>query len=268
MASFQQYLRQSTNIGMTNPTLVRRIAHEGLTSFQSLLDFDKKSIEALQKACKDTVPEIEADIENGVAGQAEITGVSIPSKCILRLIEACYAAHYYNSIGRTLNAQSLHYDNVLVHFRVERKALDAMKEDQVEPKVPMVNDKDGDRRIINWIPAFQDHCLMCYGALGPLAYIIRETSDVIPEDQDPLAPNCYFGLSGSLVQELVTRIPHTGPIYKSDNSRVFIKISEAVKGTTCESTVKAFARTKNGRKAYLALIANHAGEIKYRSLYK
>ena len=41
-----------------------------------------------------------------------------------------------------------------------------------------------------------------------------------------------------------------------------------MKGTSCESTVKAFSRRKDGRGAYLALISNHAGEVKYRSLYK
>ena len=64
-----------------------------------------------------------------------------------------------------------------------------MKEDQDEPKVPLVLDKDGDRCIINWVPAFVDHCRMCYGALGPVAYILHETSTVPPGIDDPLQTN-------------------------------------------------------------------------------
>ena len=137
-----------------------------------------------------------------------------------------------------------------------------MKEDQADFKVPLVNDKDRDRRIMNWIAAFQDHCNMCFGALGPLAYVIRENATVETEPQDSLEPNSYYGKSRSLAQELIDRIAHTGPIFKSDNGRVFMKICETVKGMSCESTVKAFARTIDGRAAYFALISIHAGEVK------
>ena len=253
---------------MQTQAIVSRIGHEGLNSFDSFLDFDEKSIVALQKACKEDVPAIVADAANNVTAQAAIPGVSIPSKCILRLIEAVHCAHYYKAVGRSFTSDRLHYDNVLAAFKIERQAYEAMKEDQAEPKVSLVNDKDGDRRIINWIAAFQDHCNMCFGAYGPLAYVIRDNATVEPEAQDPLDATSYYGKSGSLAQELVNRIKHNGPIYKSDNGRVFMKICEAVKGTSCESTVKAFTRTKDGRGAYLALISNHAGEVKYRSLLK
>ena len=110
---------------------------------------------------------------------------------------------------------------------------------------------------------------MCYGALGPLAYVIRDEANVEPEAIDTLLDaNSYYGKSGSLIQELINRTEHEEPIYRSDNNRVFVKIAEAVKGTSCESTVKSFARTKDERRAYLALIANHTGEVKYRSLLK
>ena len=98
-------------------------------------------------------------------------------------------------------------------FKTERKAYEAMKDHQSEQKVPMLSDKDGDHKVINWIPAIQDHCLMCFGALRPLAYIIREKSELLPEAEDPLDNTSYYGKSGSLIQELVKRVPHSGPIY-------------------------------------------------------
>ena len=47
-----------------------------------------------------------------------------------------------------------------------------------------------------------------------------------------------------------------------------MKIEKASRGTSVESIVKTFARTKNGRGAYFALIENHAGDQKYRAILK
>ena len=70
------------------------------------------------------------------------------------------------------------------------------------------------------------------------------------------------------MDELIKRLPHTGAIYKNDNKTVYMKIEEAVRGTSVESTVKTFASKRDGRGAFLALIANHAGDTKYRSISK
>ena len=96
MVTFNQYLKQNTCIGMQTNVITTRVNHEGLSTFESLLDFDEKSIKALQTACKEAVPAIMADPANNIAAQAAIPGVSIPSKYILRLTEAVHAAHYYN----------------------------------------------------------------------------------------------------------------------------------------------------------------------------
>ena len=75
-------------------------------------------------------------------------------------------------------------------------------------------------------------------------------------------------MSTCLHEELVARLPHTGPIFKYDNTTVFLKIEKSRGGTSIESTIKSFARTKDGRGTYLAVLANHARETKYRSIMK
>ena len=47
-----------------------------------------------------------------------------------------------------------------------------------------------------------------------------------------------------------------------------MKVEEATHSTSCESTIKAFSRRKDGRGAYLALVSNHAGDVKYRTISK
>ena len=104
--------------------------------------------------------------------------------------------------------------------------------------------------------------------LRPNVAVPPETSDEVGEDTDPLKDVNYYGRSGCLHDELVARLPHTCPIYKNDNGSVYMIVEKAARRTSVESTVKVFARTKDGRGAYQAAIANHAGETKYRSIYK
>ena len=40
-------------------------------------------------------------------------------------------------------------------------------------------------------------------------------------------------------------------------------IAKAVAGTSIESTIKYYPRHKDGRNAFIALIANHGGDTKY-----
>ena len=71
-----------------------------------------------------------------------------------------------------------------------------------------------------------------------------------------------------LLGGLIQCFPHDIPIFKNDNKTVFIMIARAVVGTSVESTIKLFSQRNYGRAAVLALIANHAGDTKYRAIVK
>ena len=43
-ASFKQYLKSANNIKLSSDAAVNRIIYEGLTNYDSLTDFEKKSI--------------------------------------------------------------------------------------------------------------------------------------------------------------------------------------------------------------------------------
>ncbi len=167
---------------------------------------------------------------------------------------------------------NMHYGNVLHNFKVEYEAYTALKDEEA-PKAPNVNDKDNDRKVIKWAPIFKDWITCTFGHKGPLIYVLRDEATVPDQDLDPLGTNAgkidsYFGESGSLQDELVARLPHSGLIYKHDNASVFLLIEKATRNTSIESTVKAFARKKDGRAAFLAIVANHAGETKYCAIHK
>ena len=272
-AAFKQWLKSASNIKLSSDSAVTRITYEGLTNFDSLQDFDKKSIESLASTCRKEIPAITADLANGIAAEIEIPGANVSSISIRRLIVACSAAKFYNSVERTMTNANMHYGNVLQDFKVEYEAYIALKDEEA-PKAPTVNDKDNDRKVIKWAPIFKDCLTRTFGHKGPLIYVLRDEATVPDQALDPLGTNAagtidsYFGESGSLQDELVARLPHSGPIYKHDNASVFLLIEKATRNTSIESTVKAFARKKDGRAAFLAIVANHAGETKYRAIHK
>lgn len=266
-AAFKAWLKQGTNMKLSSNSAVTRITHEGITNFESLMDFDKDSIDLLPRACSRAIPAVEADADNNVQAEEAVPAGNISTISVHRLKVAADCARFYRDVGRELTYANMHYDNVLAGFKIDYDAYRVLK-NQDSPKVPIVNEKDRDKKVIKWIPLFEDVMSRTFGAKGPLRYVIRETAEVETEILDPLLPDKHYGKHGSMMEDLINRLPHDGPTYKDDNKTVFMAISTAVAGTTVESTIKTYARTKNGRGAFLALIANHAGDIKYRAIVK
>ena len=266
-AAFKNWLKGNTTMKLSSDGAVLCICKEGLTNFDSLTDFDKRSLERLPAVCKAPIDAVIEDVANGIQAENRVPGANISSISVQRLIVAMHAAEYYTAINRAMTVANMHYINVLKPFKLE---WDTYKDlcNQDEPDVPLVSEKDGDRRIIKWVPIFLDCLSRSYGVHGPLVYVLRDDPTVPAEVDDPLDAHSYFGSSGSLHDELVARLSHTGPIFKNDNTSVLMKIEKATRGTSVESTVKAFSRRKDGRGAYLALIANHAGDTKYRAILK
>ena len=265
--TFRSWFKASTNMKLSSDASVLRVSHEGITSYDTLVDFDKAAIKNIPRVCKGPIDAIAANIANNVQAESAVPGASIRSLSVQRLIIAANATQYYASIGRTMDASIMHYGNVLSTFKIKWEAYEAiMSED--DPKIPRIFDCDGDRRIIRWAPIFLENLDAIIGAKGPLRYVLRNEPIFPLEGNDPLDHNAYYGASGGLADELVDRIPHIGPIYKNDNASVYQKIEEAVRGTSVESTIKPFSRRKDGRGAFLALIANYSGDVKYRAIAK
>ena len=264
---FEGWLKNASHMKLNSKATVLRLTKEGITNFESLTDFDKKSLEGLPAICKSSIKAITADAANGIVAERLVPGASLSAISVRRLIVAVDAAQYYTSINRLMTVENMGYDAVLKGFKIEWDTYQDLR-DQDAPEVPLISDKDNDRRVIKWVPVLHDCLARSYGINGPLSYILREDSAVPTEAIDPLETDSYYGSSGSLHDELTARLPHSGPIYKNDNCSVFLKIEKASRGTSVESTVKAFSRRKDGRGAYLALIANHAGDTKYRAIHK
>ena len=75
-------------------------------------------------------------------------------------------------------------------------------------------------------------------------------------------PQCAYGDSGSVLDELILRISHDHPLFKTDNAAVYSMLDEASRGSVYASSVKTYSRTKNGRDAWNAMVSSHAGNDK------
>lgn len=252
---------------LSSDSSVLRITYEGLTNFTSFLDFDRDSIESLSKACSRQIDAIAADAVNGIAAENAVPAANISTISIRRLVVATNAVRFYTSIDRVPDFDNMHYVNVLSDFKIDYDAYMLLKK-QDSPDAPLVSDKDKEKRIIKWVPMFEDALSRTFGSKGPLVYVIRDHAAVPDVADDPLDENAHYGSSGSMLEELIKRLPHTGPIFRDDNKTVFMMIAKAVAGTSVESTIKSFSRKKDGRAAFLALISNHAGDTKYRAIVK
>lgn len=266
-ANFRGWLKSGSNMKLSSDAAVLRLIHEGVNNFAALADFDTASIQLLPKICREAIPAIAADEANNIAAEPAIAGANINSVSVQRLIVASHAVRYYRDVDRIPDVDNMNYQNVLVSFKLEYDAYEKLKKEDA-PTIPKINDRLGDRKIIHWAPIFRDTLSSTVGVGGPLSYVLREDSTVPAAATDTLAANAYYGKSGSLRDEIIARAKHEGPLYKADNSSVFLKIEEAVRGTSVESSIKAFSRTKNGRGAFRALVSNHAGETKYRAIAK
>ena len=107
----------------------------------------------------------------------------------------------------------------------------------------------------------------CVGARNiPLAYVICKDA-AVPVACPPLATNQPYSKTHGLVEaNMIAQGSHEGAIFRQDNKSVYFKLEEATRNTNKAATIKPFQRQKDGRAAYLALIAQHAGKDRWHAL--
>ena len=106
----------------------------------------------------------------------------------------------------------MHYVNVIGEFNTEYDTYVLLKK-QTSPEVPLRSDKDEEKKIINWVPLFEDALSRKFESKGPLVYIVHDNSEVPNVGDNTLTENAHYGASGSMLEELINLLPNTGPIF-------------------------------------------------------
>ena len=236
---------------MTLSAVVRaRLASKGLTVVTDFEDFREDQLDQAFKNMRTAIPGVPAVLRaNGavqVAAVPPITPVLVSARCALRLKVASIAFHYYKAIGRTPTPINMNYSSVLKEYYVEWQALKQL-EDEDRPSVPILTKN---QTPLKWMESFKDCLYRTFGVRScPIAYVIREDVEVAEEADDPLEDGKSYGVSGLVLDEMIARLNHTDPLYKSDNNLVYSLLDEATRNTIYASTIKLYSRTKNGRDA-------------------
>ena len=101
-ATFRSWLKASTNMKLSSDASVFRVTHEGITSYDTLVDFDKAAIKNLPRLCKESINAIAADMENNVQAEAAVPGANVNSISVQRLIVAIVPRSHSPTILGTL----------------------------------------------------------------------------------------------------------------------------------------------------------------------
>jgi len=99
----------------------------------------------------------------------------------------------------------------------------------------------------------------------PLDYIIRDPGDVPPPDlgfgmvMNPLGLPAFSMDQFNLHEDIRLRARHDGYFYVQDNTSVYNYLHSKCHGTDAYASIKGFARTKNGRTAWINLKTSFLG---------
>ena len=254
-----------------------RLAMEGLATIADFSDFKEDQLTDAFKNMRTSIPGVPGISEQrdpndntvilvqAIAAVPPIAPTLVSAKCGLRLKIASIAFHFYESIGRDIKATNMNYSNVLKDFYTEYESVIALSE-ETKPSVPLLTKNNTP---LKWIESFKDCLFRTYGVRKtPLLYVIRDAATPPSEVDDPLVAGKAYGSSGSILDELIARLDHDDPLFKSDNASVYSMMEEATRGSVYASTVKPYSRKKDGRSAWMAMVSSHAGKDKWEQLQK
>ena len=261
-ASMRTYLRDV--IGITDPIERRQaIQDEGLTTITDFAEFEQSDIETLCSSVRK--PGGTVANPNAAAANTPATipnpGHNIPAICEKRLVNAAYVAKIYLMIGRTITQQSL--GRAKLKKYEEHRLLLVAHEDPV--KLPAISKSFGIMRALDLVPShLRERLGVCKVALS---YVIRAEPNPGPvPDQEP--NDVTSAGYASIMDELIDFAPHTGDAFKEDNANVYQILQDLVSGTSHETSVKTYQRSRDGGGAYLALCQHNLGSSKWEKIFE
>ena len=253
MAAEPAFLAALTRMGFSNAarTIITDPERENLR-LGDLIHMDDDQVEALCSSLRKpggTIP----NPAGGQGARIPNPGTYIPARAEDNLKAACFLAKHYARTDRTLTAA------LLVMPRIRRYA--TFKVQEANYKEPDDHMKlETPNKIWDFIENFPEHLGLYNGQESrPLNYVIR-TEIEIPdaEAQPPFGePDSPFT---SVRDEVISRCPHDDVHFPVDNTRVWELLKEAVQDHKhVYNWIKAYAKNKNGRAAWMTFKAHYRG---------
>ena len=241
ITTFDEWLQTEMKVSDANSR--DAIVNEGLDSLDLLLDFNEATIKIL---CE-TVRKPGGVDENN----RPHPGNHISALTVIRLQQATYAAEIYQRCQRDLTFSRLSYINIKRLYNIKSNEDSYEEPSKMDPPTKSFH-------IIKWIEAFEIYLHKCLGVRKiPLSYVIRQSTVVRNDVDDP--PTNYYSIS----QEMINRGDHNHASFPDDNAHVWSLIHECLKETPYYISIRSFARSRDGRRAYDALCMHNLGSSKW-----
>ena len=236
--AIRTYLREQMRVGGPNEAVNPRttaLMDNGLDNWESFTELEDDEVSELIKYIR--------------RPGGDDQGTQIPAASIKRIQVACFAAKYYEMIGRPIEAQAMQWERIK-NFRDYIAILSEYNDpDTISP--PIKNSK-----IVEWTESLEEYLSTVRGVRKvPLSYLIRE--DVNPGNVQALPAARvmpYSPMYRSFQEESIQRATHDHPTYATDNESLYQIISTALKDTPFMTSIKRHRAARDGRGAMFLVI--------------
>ena len=222
-----------------------------LTHFEYLLDTEVENLCRQIRKPGGQIANPAAAPGNNAPARIPNPGIPIAMTAENNLKRMCYYVRHSKRTSRTITAADITTANV--RSLIEYRRWEDVKDD---PTAPELTFRDWPRTI----ETIEEYLFNFLGTTKiPLAYIVRENSDVPAADP--------VGGYETIQAELVARAPHhdgaNPPVYtqtfKDDNQKVYELIAALTRDKDCWTYVQSASRTRDGRKAFYGLKNHYLG---------
>ena len=261
--TFEQFLTNDIRVHQLHLNIVTR---SNLESFDDLLQLTSDTVSDYCHTLRrpgGIIPDPRDP--NNPAVYIQNPGCPISQITERRLTLAVFAAHYYDSIGRPVDNQTMSWARIQ-HFATYI----TIRKNYLAPAEPSAHLSG--TSFATTIEIIENHLARTLGSTKlPLAYVIRPTALVSPIALHPLnqldtLPYASIHFSG-FNEELIARTPHTTAEFETDNSMVFTVLLNVFGKTKYVSSLQPFRARHNGRAAYLALLQHNLGSNQYQVMF-
>jgi hypothetical protein len=236
------------------------LAAEGIVIPKDLSEIDKEGMNSIHCNLRKPTKVLRAGVA-GVHGELqEIQAYELLAISQICLMIGAAASKFYDNIGCALDPDNMMW-TVFKHFDKQHNALMARKAGDstyVPPKLTK------NFSTYKWLELF---VLCLHQKVGvrncTLVYLVRDNAVVaaICPPLEPFEPRLAAEQGGSIKGDTIARMSHAHPLFKVDNGAVFELIENTVRGTAITASILPFQREPNGRGAFMAIRAQHAGKF-------
>jgi len=220
------------------------LAAEGITDPADLAEFDKEGLDAIFRNLRKPPRALQGVAGRGAAGGGrglvDVEPFIVPAKSQMRIYASALAVKYYVATARDLDPSNMSWV-VVQRFHEEWKAIVEKKKMDV-PDAPKLTKA---LAVYKWLEPVRNHLNQVIGVrCAPLSYVIRETATVDPVPPVLQLDEPFAEINGSVEGEMIARLSHTHPLFKSDNGQVFDVIEAALRGTSISPSIAQFRKTR------------------------